>query len=86
MATPTPLCVHLQPILDAEIANGNAVKDRGPAPSGEGGRMVLLRQPFMTKPATVSAALTFREVNDPHWWLAEFTCTEHHDMLACGFG
>lgn len=84
MTNPAPLCVHLQPMLEAELAAGNEVKDRGPAPSGQGGRMVLLRHPFKITPA-VTPVLRFQMVNDPHWWLAEFTCTEHHDMLACGF-
>jgi hypothetical protein len=47
--------------------------------------MVLLRQPFISAPATVPAVLEFRQVNDPHWWLAEYACRQHHDMLACGF-
>lgn len=85
MASATSLCPHLQPLLDAELAAGNAVKDRGPSPSGQGGRLVLLSRPFMTSPETVPDLVRYTRVNDPHWWLAEYGCTEHHDMLACAF-
>ena len=78
------LCLHLQPLLDIELAGGNAIKDRGPAP-GTGGRLVLLRQPFAALPATLPTPLRLNQVNDPHWWLAECVCGEHGDVLACGF-
>ncbi len=83
--TPPELCVHLQPLLDVELAGGNRITDRGPAPGAIHGRLVLLARPFSALPAALPAALHLRQVNDPHWWLAECTCSEHGDVLACAF-
>lgn len=79
------LCPHLQPLLAIELAGGNAIKDRGPAPGAPDGRLVLLARPFSALPTDLAAPLTLRQVNDPHWWLAECTCSEHGDVLACAF-
>jgi hypothetical protein len=85
MNLPAELCPHLQPLLDVELAAGNRIKDRGPSPALATARLVLLAQPFHAVPATLAAPLRLNQVNDPHWWLAECTCTEHGDVLACAF-
>jgi hypothetical protein len=41
--------------------------------------LVLFRYPFRTKPAAVPEGLTYREVNDPHWWKEEYV---HDETLA----
>lgn len=84
MSTPE-LCAHLQPLLDVELAGGNRIKDRGPAPGSPHGRLVLLARPFSALPASLPAPLRLNQVNDPHWWLAECACSEHGDLLACSF-
>lgn len=82
---PLSLCPHLQPLLDRELAAGNTVRDSGPAPGPAGARLVLLAGPFRTITGSTDPTLTYRLVNDPHWWLAECGCTEHQDLLACAF-
>ncbi len=83
---PAPtLCAHLQPLLDAELAAGNVVHSTDPAPGSLTGRLVLLRHPFRRAPDPCPALLRFRSVNDPHWWLAEYGCPVHADLLACAF-
>jgi hypothetical protein len=78
------LCADLSPILKAEIAKRNRVTE---ASRGYPGAVnVWLSSPFRTKPAKLPAHVVHRDVNDPHYWLAEYSCTKHNHFLACGFG
>lgn len=79
------LCPHLQPLLDAELTAGNTIRDEGPSPAAPTAPLVLLARPFAAAPAVCPDALQYAVINDPHWWLAEYRCREHHDVLACAF-
>jgi hypothetical protein len=79
----TLLCAELQPLLDAECAAGNTIRDTGPAPGNPAATLVLLAQPFKTRPPRLEPPIRFSEINDPHWWLAEYGCAVHGTVLAC---
>ena len=73
---------ELNDMLTAELAAGNTVAEDGP---GFGGavRMVLLAGPFRTPRPARDSGLEFREVNDPHYWLAEIEDPATRELLAC---
>jgi hypothetical protein len=74
------LCPELRAILDAELAAGNSIAEVAEA----WGLGVLLVLPFRLTHA-VSDRITFRPVNDPHYWLAEYNCAEPKQFIACRF-
>jgi hypothetical protein len=77
----------LRDILAAELAAGNTVREdwRGDWPES-GCRFVLLEKPFMTKIRRDIPGVVFRDVNDPHYWKAEYHDESEREHLACGFG
>lgn len=80
-----PLCTELQPLLDAELARGNAVATVGAAPGSINGTLVLLAEPFRALPDALPAEIQRIAVNDPHWWHEEVRCTLHQHVLASPF-
>ena len=83
-AVRTELCVDLAPLLAAEIAAGNVVVETSrqwPAALN-----VWLARPFRPSAEPLPAQVVLRDVNDPHYWLAEYRCAEHDHLLACKFG
>ena len=62
----------LRSLLDREIAAGNEVQETGRGWPDTDSVLVRLRHPFRAAPATPPAGVVFREINDPHWWRAEF--------------
>lgn len=79
--------MHLHPalrsILDAELAAGNEVIDTSCETPEPGSVFVRLRRPFVTRPATLPAEVTYHEPDDPHWWRAEYTTRAPRHVLAC---
>jgi hypothetical protein len=78
------LCDDLVPLVERELAAGNTVAEtyRGyPAP----GVNVWLGLPFRAQHVDLPAHVVFNNVNDPHYWLAEYACTKHNNVLACPF-
>ena len=80
----TELCADLQAILDAEVAEGNIVCEtyRG-YPTAVN---VWLAFPFLVPLAELPSHVVLHNVNDPHYWLAEYVCTRHDHTLACKYG
>lgn len=77
----------LQEILDAELAAGNIVQEEwsGNWPF-EHCRCVLLKMPFKTPINYEISGVKFRNVNDPHYWKAEYYDETRIEVLACAFG
>lgn len=46
------------------------------------GVLVMLFSAFNSDPR-VEPPVKFVKVNDPHWWGAEYQCTEHGHQLVC---
>lgn len=79
------LCPQLRLLLDAELAAGNRVVDAGPGLRDWNAVLVRLAEPFQTPRASAPVGLVYRQINDPHWWLAEYEHLESGHLLACGF-
>jgi hypothetical protein len=73
----------LQLILDAEIALGNTVAEVSAWPP-KCHLFVLLKRPFHNQYVT-SAGVEFSEVDDSHYWKAEYRASGSEEVLACGF-
>jgi hypothetical protein len=77
------ICAALRPLLAAELAAGNRVVECGPSLYGHGAVLVLLAEPFRAAQADLPAGIVHRDVNDPHWWKAEYFHPETKHCLAC---
>ncbi|WP_280151985.1 hypothetical protein [Piscinibacter sp. XHJ-5] len=78
-AMPSPL----QAILEAELAAGNEVAEVSSWPP-KCSLLVILRHPFNSK-HTAAAGVEFAEINDSHYWKAEYRYNGGAQVLACGF-
>jgi len=77
------LLAPLQLILAAELAAGNAIQERSAwLPACE--LLIILRHKF-TQAYPVAPGLTYRLLNDAHYWYAEYACKGGRQVLACGF-
>jgi hypothetical protein len=72
---------ELRRILELELAAGNSVVETW---SGFGNG-VLLAEPFKRKHSFSSATLEYREVDDPHYWRAEYRVRGLDEFVACRF-
>jgi hypothetical protein len=79
------LCPELRALLDAELAAGNKVAECGIGVNGSTAPLVLLASPFRARPDALPVGVEYREVNDPHWWKAEYFHTPTKHCLACRF-
>jgi RimJ/RimL family protein N-acetyltransferase len=83
--TPALAALHpaLRAILQAEISAGNEIAETGRAWPDADSVFVRLRQPFRTRPSPLPAGVQYTELNDPHWWKAEFSTRSPRHILAC---
>ena len=79
------LCPELRILLDAELAAGNRVVETFGGWPVAGAVFVMLAEPFRKRSVTLPADVVFREINDPHWWKAEYDHEPTHHVLACRF-
>lgn len=68
--------------LQREILAGNSIVERGKWGDIE---MVFLALPFRTPPPGSNSGLAFRDINDPHYWLAEVMDESTREVLACRY-
>lgn len=73
----------LRVLLDVELAAGNEVTDTSCETPEPGSVFVRLRRPFLARPAALPAEVTHRELNDPHWWRAEYSTRAPRHALVC---
>ena len=84
MSAPPFTSAGLNLVLQGELAAGNRIaEDTG----GWGAmtRLVILGDPFKTDTAVLPAGLEYHDVNDPHYWKAEFHDPRTRELLACRF-
>jgi hypothetical protein len=75
------LCPGLRRIVDSELQAGNWVHETW----DNWGFVVLLGAPFFARHDLASGELTYRDVNDPHYWKSEYNCEAHGQSVACRF-
>lgn len=73
----------LQAILDAELEAGNTIVEVS-AWLPKCRLIVILGHQFGTRPRD-SAGVTFHQINDPHYWKAEYRYDDGSEVLACRF-
>lgn len=78
---------QMQPLLMAEIEAGNTVVEVWGGWPESKSLGVLLSKPFLVPHLTLSAGVRYRDVNDRHYWKAEYTfeTPEATHILACHF-
>ncbi len=72
----------LSAILAAELAAGNEVAEMRTGWPKAGSVFVALRQSFLTRPPSLPEGIRYAELNDPHWWKAEYTSENPQHILA----
>lgn len=75
------MAAPLQAVLEAELARGNRILERGDWPP-HCDLFVLLARPFRKRYPLV-AGLAYNVVDDPHYWKAEYR--HGRECLACAF-
>jgi hypothetical protein len=79
------LCPELRTILDAELAAGNTIAAASRGVGKPTAVHVALRRPFLTLQSSLPSFVTYREINDPHWWKAEYEHSATGHLLVCRF-
>ena len=80
----------LKNILEAELKAGNKVIETFECKEGDSfpepnAIMVFLLKPFMTPIQRNITDVDFRNVNDPHYWKAEYNDKKNIQYLCCKF-
>jgi RimJ/RimL family protein N-acetyltransferase len=79
------LSPDLKPFLDAELAAGNEIGDCTRGWPEKDSVIVALRKPFRLPTGALPPNVEYREVNDTHWWKAEYATRKPIHLLTCGF-
>jgi hypothetical protein len=79
------LCPELRALLNAELVAGNQVVETSKGWPEPGSIFVLLGFPFRSTPDELPSGVSLVEVNDPHWWKAEYHHLPTHHVLGCRF-
>jgi RimJ/RimL family protein N-acetyltransferase len=75
------LTSSLRTLLDAELAAGNEIVETGTGWPDADSVFVRLRLPFRARPASLPAGVSYLELNDPHWWRAEYNTAKPRHLL-----
>lgn len=83
-AAPALAVLHpaLQALLAAELAAGNEVVETGQGWPDPDSVFVRLRRAFGALPQPLPEGVSYRELNDPHWWKAELTTLSPRHTLS----
>lgn len=77
------LAAPLRDILRAELARGNRIAEIADWPP-VCELLVILERPFRKRYA-LTAGLDYADIDDPHYWKAEYRHDGGRHCLACGF-
>ena len=80
------LSSEMKQILDAEIQAGNEIKETyqgGFSKVSDDHVFVFLKYPF--KGQYDVSGICYREINDPHYWKAEYDDDINHQTIACNY-
>jgi hypothetical protein len=75
----------LREVLDRELYAGNEIREIASGWPKPMSVLILLQYSFRTADAPPPTGISFNEVNDPHYWLAEFCHEESGQIVACPF-
>lgn len=74
----------LREILYSELQQGNTIREISSGWPEPQSVFVLLDRPFISE-YQITHPIEFREINDRHYWKAEYFDKEQKHLLACGF-
>ena len=80
---------ELKEILDDEILNGNKIVETsigGFSKVSDTHIFIWLEKPFLTPIREDSEHIKYNELNDPHYWKADYIDSKNEQTLACKFG
>ncbi len=75
----------LRPLLDLELSLGNEVVESAVDWPQTGSIFIMLAKPFKASVGDLPEHVTYRELNDPHYWKAEYVHSQCKHVLACRF-
>jgi hypothetical protein len=81
------LSLPLKEILKKELNSGNRVIETSKSEwsNGKNILMIFLAAPFATKYDFDPDVLVYNELNDPHYWKAEYYDIKNNCVLACSY-
>lgn len=77
------LSSKLKQILKSELTKGNIISETSKGWPKESSVFIVLSQPFKEKYNLES--VKFEEINDKHYWKAEYRDLEANHLLVCKF-
>lgn len=78
---------ELAQILGEELNAGNRVSETYKADwLSQDCTVIFLEKPFITPIKKTLKNIVFRNINDPHYWKAEYYDKTTNQYLCCGFG
>ena len=75
----------LVPLLEAELKAGNTVAETWRGWPHQESLYILLARPFMVPRKQLPEGIRAVDVDDPHYWKAEYRHDESGHVLACRF-
>jgi RimJ/RimL family protein N-acetyltransferase len=69
-------------LLRAELAAGNEIVETGGGWPDPDSVFVRVRYPFRARPDSLPGGVQYLELNDPHWWKAEYNTRSPRHILA----
>ncbi len=71
----------LRALLAAELAAGNTIREVGRDFPRPGSVLVRLTGRLRAKPTSLPAGVRHTPLNDPHWWMDEYTAGDPPHLL-----
>ena len=82
------LSIEMKEILEKELKAGNEIVETSQcrfSNDSVDNIYIFLKYPFKTKIRNNLEGITYIEINDKHYWKAEYTDEKNHQTLACNF-
>ena len=77
---------ELEKILYSELKAGNTIREISVGGFGDEKHLyIFLNKTFITKIAKNYNNIKYIEINDPHYWKAEYTDIKNKQTIACHF-
>lgn len=71
----------LRQLLEAELKAGNEIMETGGGWPDKDSVFIRLKHPFKARPAVLPDSVAYNEVNDAHWWQAEYLSRSPRHLL-----
>lgn len=82
------LSIEMKEILEKELEAGNEIVETSQGIFTNASTehiFIFLKYPFKSKIKNNLNGIVYREINDKHYWKAEYTDEKNHQTLACNF-